>query len=74
MERRLVLKKRHNSTCNWWLVGEVIDHHPNLTLRAPAALSKARAQASDTTVIDRYIDLLEKCWLRMILLTTHSKF
>ena len=34
--------------------------HPNLTLRAPAALSKARAQASDPTVIDRYFDLLEE--------------
>ena len=34
--------------------------HPNLTLRTSAPLSRARAEASDPDMVDRYFDLLKK--------------
>ena len=43
-------------TSGWW--GSFCERHPNLTLRAPASLSKAHAVASDPAVLDRYFDLL----------------
>ena len=44
-------------TNGWW--EKFCSRHPNLTLRAPASLSKARAEASDPTVMQRYFDMLE---------------
>ncbi|MCG8621544.1 MAG: hypothetical protein MJE68_06030 [Proteobacteria bacterium] len=57
--RRLLVKKGITApvTSGWW--ESFCSRHPNLTLRAPAPLSKARAAASDPTVLDRYFDLLE---------------
>ena len=44
-------------THGWW---ESFCHrHPNVALRATASLSLSRAKASDTTVINKYYDLLE---------------
>ena len=54
------MKKRITASVTrcWWK--KFCGRHPNLTLRAPAALSRACAQGSDPTVIDRYFDLLEE--------------
>ena len=53
-------KKRDNAlvTSGWWQ--SFCGRHPNLTLRAPAPLSKARAQATDPAMLTRYFDLLEE--------------
>ena len=51
--------KGNNCSSNQWMVGVFCSRHPNLTLRAPAPLSKAHAAASDPTILDRYFDLLE---------------
>ena len=59
--RRLLQKKGEKSgpvTSGWW--ASFCDRHPNLTLRAPAPLSKARAAASDPTMLDHYFDLLHE--------------
>ena len=45
-------------TSGWW--GSFCDRHPNLTLRAPAPLSRACAAASDPTMLDHYFDLLQE--------------
>ena len=57
--KRLLVKKGITAavTSGWW--ESFCSRHPNLTLRAPAPLSKARAAASDPTALDRYFDLLE---------------
>ena len=57
--KRVLLKKGKAVpvTNGWW--ESFCGRHPNLTLRAPAPLSKARAAASDPTVLDNYFDLLE---------------
>ena len=57
--RRLLLKKGVTApvTSGWWEA--FCTRHPNLTLRAPAPLSCARAVASDPALLDRYFDLLE---------------
>ena len=55
-----VEKKNCNITVTngWW---EGFCHrHPNITLRTPAPLSKARVAASDPDVVQRYFDLLEQ--------------
>ena len=58
--RRLLQKKGKNApvTSGWW--ESFCDRHPNLTLRAPASLSRARAIASDPAVLDCYFDLLQE--------------
>ena len=58
--KRLMEKKRDNAlvTSGWWQ--SFCGRHPNLTLRAPAPLSKARAQATDPAMLTRYFDLLEE--------------
>ena len=58
--RRVLLKKGKNApvTSGWW--ESFCSRHPNLTLRAPAPLSKARAAASDPAILDRYFDLLQE--------------
>lgn len=38
----------------------ICGRHPNLTLRAPAPLSRARASATDPEVVSRYFNLLEQ--------------
>ena len=45
-------------TYGWWEAFR--RRHPNLALRVPSTLSKARALASSRTVIDHYFDLLEE--------------
>ena len=45
-------------TSGWWQC--FCRRHPNLTLRAPASLSKARHNASDPEIVKRYFDLLEQ--------------
>ena len=42
----------------WWQM--FCKRNPSITLRAPAALSKARAYASDPDLIARYFDVLEE--------------
>ena len=58
--KRLMEKKRDNApvTSGWWQ--SFCGRHPNLTLRAPAPLSKARAEATDPAMLTRYFDLLEE--------------
>ena len=58
--KRLLQKKGKcgTVTSGWW--GSFCERHPNLTLRAPASLSRARAVASDPDVLDRYFDLLHE--------------
>ena len=46
------------ATSGWWQ--SFCRRHPNLTLRAPASLSKARHYASDPEIVKRYPDLLEQ--------------
>ena len=45
-------------TSGWW--GSFCERHPEVTLRAPASLSRARAVASDPAVLDLYFDLLHE--------------
>ena len=45
-------------TSGWWLY--FCHRHPNLTLRTPAPLSKARHDASNPETVVRYFDLLEQ--------------
>ena len=45
-------------TSGWWQ--SFCRRHPNLILRAPASLSKARHNASDPEIVKRYPDLLEQ--------------
>ena len=45
-------------TSGWWQ--SFCHRHPNLTLRTPAPLSKARHDASDPETVVRYFDLLEQ--------------
>ena len=42
----------------WW--ASFVARHPKLTLRTPATLSLARANATDRVVIDNYFDELER--------------
>ena len=58
--RRILEKKGISApvTSGWW--ESFCGRHPNLTLRAPAPLSKARAEASDPAALYRYFDLLEE--------------
>ena len=42
----------------WW--DSFVRRHPNLTLRAPAPLSRARSNSSSYEVIEAYFDLLEE--------------
>jgi len=49
---------QHLISNGWWQ--SFCKRHPNLTLRAPVALSQARAIATDREVMDNYFDLLEK--------------
>ena len=42
----------------WW--ASFVVRHPKLTLRTPATLSLARANATDRVVIDNYFDELER--------------
>ena len=57
--RMLERKGMHaNVTSGWWQ--SFCRRHPNLTLRAPASLSKARHNASDPEIVRRYFDLLEQ--------------
>ena len=41
----------------WW--ESFLRRHPNVTLRTPVCLSKARAMATNQEVIDQYFDILE---------------
>ena len=52
---------------NGWWEG-FCRRHPNITLRTPASLSKARALATTHEVINQYFDILED------VLTTHNLF
>ena len=45
-------------TNGWW--EKFCNRHPNLTLRTSAPLSRARAEASDPDMVDRYFHLLQK--------------
>ena len=45
-------------TSGWW--GSFCERHPEVMLRAPASLFRARAVASDPAVLDRYFDLLHE--------------
>ena len=45
-------------TSGWWQ--SFCRRHPNLTLRAPASLSKARHNASNPEIVKHYFDLLEQ--------------
>ena len=67
--RRVLLKKGKNApvTSGWW--ESFCSRHPNLTLRAPAPLSKARAAASDPAILDRYFDLLQEVLVKNGLLS-----
>lgn len=59
VRRRLQKKGKHVPiTSGWW--ESFCDRHPNLTLRAPASLSRARAAASEPSMLDRYFDLLKE--------------
>ena len=49
---------QYTITNGWW--ESFCKRHPYLTLRAPVALSQARAIATDRKVMDNYFDLLEK--------------
>ena len=49
---------QYTITNGWW--ESFCKRHPDLTLRAPVALSQARAIATDREVMDNYFDLLEK--------------
>jgi hypothetical protein len=59
-------------TSGWW--ESFCDRHPNLTLRAPASLSRARATASDPAMLDRYFDLLLEVLEKMIFSIKHVKY
>ena len=56
--QRIVDKKRFLArvTSGWWQ--SFCSRHPNLTLRAPAPLSRARANVTDPEVVSHYFDLL----------------
>ena len=58
--KRLMEKKRDNAlvTSGWWQ--SFRGWHQNLTLRAPAHLSKACAEPTDPAMFTRYFDLLEE--------------
>ena len=58
--KRLLQKKGVNVpvTSGWWQ--SFCGRHPNLTLRAPAPLSKARIEASNSVMLTRYFDMLEE--------------
>ena len=49
---------QYTITNGWW--ESFCERHPDRTLRAPVALSQARAIATDREVMDNYFDLLEK--------------
>ena len=49
---------QYTITNGWW--ESFCKRHPDLTLHAPVALSRARAIATDREVMDNYFDLLEK--------------
>ena len=57
---------QHQISNGWWMA--FCKRHPNLTLRAPVALSQARAVATDGEVMDNYFDLLEKTMIEYDLL------
>ena len=56
-----ILDSKHigkNVTDGWW--SSFRKRHPDLSLRAPAPLSKSRAMASNIEVFEQYFDLLEQ--------------
>lgn len=48
----------HQISNGWW--EKFCARNPSITLRAPVPLSKARAIATDSEIVDNYFDLLQK--------------
>lgn len=51
-------QKQRSVTTGWWT--KFVKRHPVLSLRSPATLSVARANASIRELINNYFDILEK--------------
>uniref|UniRef100_A0A1X7V987 HTH CENPB-type domain-containing protein n=1 Tax=Amphimedon queenslandica TaxID=400682 RepID=A0A1X7V987_AMPQE len=58
VENLLISHRGHCQVSNGWLEG-FCRRHPRIRLRNPACVSKARAVATDTNVLEQYFDILE---------------